>query len=191
MRIYLAGERANSRFAAVRNQAAAVSTRHVKRRLFSFYRHGFSNVNYLRDPRTGLSEAIADAQKRGCDLMLDSGAFTAFTKGVTIPCDEYARYVNKYRHAFSVCASIDVIGRDIASAQGSFRNLVKLRRLGADVLPIWHVREGEDVLDYYVQDGEPYIGIGGMVPEKGRAYLQRRLDHVWANYLTNADGRQR
>lgn len=199
MKIYLAGERAAiATTAAIRrlggDAAAAVWTQSVKRRLFSFYYHGFSGAAFEQDPTTGLSTAIADSVSFGWELFLDSGAFTAFTKGATIPVKEYAEYIRKTEKVWSVCSSLDAIGRgevnsveQLESARQSWRYFDELRSLGARVQPVWHVREPVKVLQVYVDQGHDYIFIGGMVPETTQ-WLMQRLDDVWSNVLTRKDG---
>lgn len=195
MKIYLAGERAATATDIDRlGGGAAVWTKHVKRRLFSFYYHGYSGANFEKDPKTGLSLAITDSIKFGWDLFLDSGAFTAFTKGVEIPLEEYAQYVKNNRKIWTVCSSLDAIGRgeydsaeQLGFARQSWQYFDRLRHLGADVFPVWHVREPLSVLRHYVDAQYPYILIGGMVPETTQA-LRQRLDVAWGTILTHKDG---
>ena len=195
MKIYLAGERAQiSTSAALRRvggeAVASIWTKHVRRRLFSFYYHGLEGQNFEKDPDTGLSTAIEDSIKFGWDLFLDSGAFTAFTKGVQIPEREYAIYINKCakRNIWTVCSSLDAIGKDIEAARKSYKYFRYLhRKAGLDVKPVFHVREPDNVLRAYLDEGHEYILIGGMVPESTRD-LRELLDHFWMKYLTNADG---
>lgn len=200
MKIYLAGERAAmATTAAIRrlggDAAASLWTKNVRRRLFSFYYHGFSGASYDRDPETGLSIAISDSIAFGWDLFLDSGAFTAFTKGVTISVDEYAEYVRTCakKKIWTVASSLDAIGHGRQAAVDSWILFDKLRRLGARVQPVWHVREPTYVLRKYVDmcadnpDWDNYIFIGGMVPESTQT-LRQILDDVWTKILTNEDG---
>lgn len=202
MKIYLAGERAAmATTAAIRRlggeQAAAVWTKGVKRRLFSFYYHGFDEKLYEVDKETGLSTAIADAVSFGWELFLDSGAFTAFTKGAEIGVDEYAAYIRKTQKYWKTCSSLDAIGRgatdspeQLASARESYSYFLKLRKRGAKVQPVYHVREPKKVLETYVNEGHDYIFIGGMVPES-TPWLMQRLDDLWDSVLTNKDGTKR
>ena len=59
-----------------------------------------------------------------------------------------------------------------------------------NVLPVHHVRDNNNWLQRYIEEGYDYICLGGMVPETPQ-YLKEWLDHVWHNYLTNADGTRR
>lgn len=202
MKIYLAGERAAmATTAAIRRlggeQAAAVWTKGVRRRLFSFYYHGFDSKLYELDETTGLSTAIADALSFGWELFLDSGAFTAFTKGAEIGVDDYAAYIRKTQNTWTTCSSLDAIGRgdtdspeQLASARESYRFFVQLKNRGAKVQPVYHVREPKKVLETYVKEGHDYIFIGGMVPES-TPWLMQRLDDLWDSILINKDGTAR
>lgn len=202
MKIYLAGERAAmATTAAIRRlggeQAAAVWTKSVKRRLFSFYYHGFDSKLYETDKETGLSTAIADSVSFGWELFLDSGAFTAFTKGAQIGVEEYAEYIKKTQAVWKTCSSLDAIGRgdmdsqeQLESARQSYRYFDQLTQLGAKVQPVYHVREPPRVLEAYIDRGHDYIFIGGMVPETTQ-WLMQRLDDLWERILTDKDGRAR
>lgn len=174
MKIYLAGEREGSR-----NDTINI-WRNAKRRLFSYYYHGF---------KTGgrPSQHIDGARQMDLDLFLDSGAFTAFTKKETIPVEEYATFVKSTRSYWSVCSSLDVIGSGDEAAAASYRVMRELHALGADVIPVFHVREPDAWLEKYIAEGHEYIAIGGMVPES-TSWLMDRLDGLWGTILTHSDG---
>lgn len=171
MKLYLAGEREGSKNDSINVWANA------KRRLFSFFYHGFRN---------GGTPTVHVEGARHLDLFLDSGAFTAFTKKETIPPRLYADYMKRTEGYWSVCSSLDVIGSGESAAQASYDVFCELRSLGADVIPVFHVREPDHWLHRYVEEGYPYIAIGGMVPESSR-WLKGRLDGLWGNILTSAE----
>lgn len=187
MKIYLAGERQAT---AIRYKTEEglerVWTKYVKRRLFSYYYHGYPGHNY-KQSRPGVSIDIDDALASEWDLFLDSGAFTAFTKGVEIPVEQYARYVKWSARAWTACSSLDAIGKGEAAAQKSYDYFRRLRDLGANVQPVFHVREPDHWLQRYIDEDWDYIFIGGMVPETTR-WLMMRLDGLWDSILTNEDG---
>lgn len=174
MKIYLAGEREGSR-----NDTINI-WRNAKRRLFSYYYHGYKTGG---NP----SQHIEGAREMDLELFLDSGAFTAFTKKEKIPVEQYANFVKRTRAYWSVCSSLDVIGHGEEAAAASHRVLQELHRLGADVIPVFHVREPDHWLERYIAEGHEYIAIGGMVPES-TPWLMDRLDGLWGNVMTNPDG---
>lgn len=174
MKIYLAGEREGSR-----NDTINI-WRSARRRLFSYYYHGFK----LGGVPSG---HIAGAREMGLDLFLDSGAFTAFTKKETIPVEAYAEFVKSTRDHWSVCSSLDVIGQGDEAARASYGVMRQLHSLGADVIPVFHVREPDSWLEKYIAEGHEYIAIGGMVPE-ATPWLMDRLDGLWGTIMTHKDG---
>lgn len=195
MKIYLAGER-DQNIEEMRRRSGtdligSIWTQYVKRRLFSYYYHGYKGSNFKKDKKTGLSVPIAEAVEFKWDLFLDSGAFTAFTKGAVIPIEEYAEYVmqTKAQGIWTTCSSLDAIGQGREAAVQTYKFFARLRNLGADVQPVFHVREPDEALKYYVDSGEwDYLFIGGMVPETTQ-WLKIRLDSLWAKILTDKDGR--
>lgn len=181
MKIYLAGER----------QAAGPDPNtaplwlqggRVKRRLFSYFYHNQAG----NAPDTDILTSV----KLGLDLFLDSGAFTAFTKKVTIQPGSYAQFIKNSRDIWTTCSSLDAIGRGDAAALASYENLKTLESLGVSTCPVFHVREPDNWLKRYVDEGYPYIFIGGMVPETTE-WLLERLDILWQDILVDGNGRAR
>ena len=160
MKVYLAGEQ----FEGVKDK--------VKRRLFSYW-YNQSSANDVEDAITAGVE----------DCFLDSGAFTAFTKGVEISPKIYSQYIQKYSHLFTVCSSLDAIG----DPSKSYALLKELEDLGAVVSPVYHAREDISWLEKYLSEGYEYIFIGGMVPETTQ-WLKGWLDDLFGGPLTNDNG---
>lgn len=191
MKIYLAGERtATATATAIERQigdAASIWTEGVKRRLFSFYYHGFSAGGKFEKGTRGISAAIEDGFNRGWDLFLDSGAFTGWSQKKEISVSEYARYVKWSKRIWTVCSSLDFIGRGEEAARKSYTYFRQLKEAGAEVAPVFHVREPDHWLQRYIDEGHDYILLGGMVAESGR-WLEPRLDGLWNTILTASDG---
>lgn len=117
--------------------------------------------------------------------MLDSGAFSVWSQGVTIDVNEYAEWATAYvaesptqvlitnldvipgslegRHASQV-GSVSAEDRARAVAQG-FRNADSLREYGLPVIEVYHRHEPLSVLDAIVERRRPgeLIGLGGLV----------------------------
>lgn len=151
----------------------------VRRRLFSYYYHGFNNGNKP-------SPHVLHAAETGRELFLDSGAFTAFSKGAEIAIDQYAAFIHDTHNLWTVRSSLDAIG----NAAKSYDYLKQLEALGCKVQPVFHAREDVSWLVKYLDAGYDYIFIGGMVPETTQ-WLTGWLDDLFNNYLTNADGAPR
>ena len=193
MKVYLAGERsfkgATPTVSRPGEEAGAglLARPPVRRRLVSYHYHGFSGYPFQRDPETGLSAAIVEAKRFGCDLLLDSGAYTVSKRHTHIPPWEFAEYVELTQSTWTAVSSLDTIGRGEKAARSSYDMFTWLRRHGAKVQPVWHVREPERWLLRYLDEGHDYIFIGGMVGER-TPWLKGKLDTVWTNHLTDLDG---
>jgi len=92
-------------------------------------------------------------------IFIDSGAYSAFTQGVTINIREYAEWVKRWKHLITTYSNLDVIG----SAEQTQVNQSRLHDFGLDPLPVFHVGEPWQYLEHYIERYK-YIALGGMVP---------------------------
>ena len=125
----------------------------------------------------------------GVKLFIDSGAFTAYTKGIEIDLGEYVDYCFKNADIIEHISVLDRIDFDnpARAIKETYRNLLEMERRGLkDVVPTYHIGEPEEVLDHYVKNYS-YISIGGMVGVSLRRTMFA-LDRIWHLYLTNSDG---
>lgn len=119
------------------------------------------------------------------DLMIDSGAFTADTKGVRISLEDYADFLRKFGPKLRPVAaiSLDVIG----DGKGSYKNWRLLTRSGVQVLPVYHLGTDEKWLLRYLEECD-YVAIGAIANVNTRARLIG-LDYVWKTYLLDSSGK--
>lgn len=130
-------------------------------------------------------------------FFLDSGAYSAWSRGTVIDLDEYCAFIRHNIELIEVYASLDVIPgvpgqnatekqRDEAAEQ-SWKNYLYMQREGLDPLPVYHYGENPRYLERMLEYGCPYIGIGGLVGipgERRRVWLDRVFDR-----LTNDEGK--
>lgn len=139
------------------------------------YIHKQSSVNKIR--------------RDGVKVFLDSGAFSAFTKGVDVDMKGYCRYIQENADIIETvdgvqCASVlDGIGDPLKTWQ----NQLAMESLGVRPLPCFHYGEDERYLDWYIER-YPYITLGGMVPIS-TPQLIHWLDRLWERHLTDGAGR--
>lgn len=117
---------------------------------------------YLSGAR--LCEALAWPFPR----FLDSGAFTAATRGAPVDLDRYIDFCHTHRGDFNPYAALDVLGNETLT----HANLVRMRSAGLDPLPTWHITSSHAALRAIVSEGR-YFAIGGMVGM--RTKLRRHL----------------
>lgn len=169
MRVYLAGEFNPGGLAKIDKLEQFYGI--CKHRLFSYHYHPKEN-----DPE------IHEYNRRGIDLFLDSGAYTAFTQGVAIDIDAYASYIRANKFFYPV-ANLDVIGDTGAKSYTNMEYLIG--KVGADVImPVFHLQDNIEWLHTLLAEGHKYIALGGMVG--ARDVVWAWLDKVWEHLVDDA-----
>jgi hypothetical protein len=152
------------------------------------HEHGCLLLSQLNE-RKNIMDWIELLKNRSSNLKLfiDSGAFSAWTKGKVIDIEEYISFINTYKDYFTVCASVDTIPgkprssvlptqEDIDhSAEQTWNNFLYMRSKMEDpdkLLYTFHI--GEDIkfltraLEYKDTGGPiKYIALGGLVGKPG------------------------
>ena len=124
-------------------------------------------------------------------IFVDSGAFSAYTLGITIDLPTYCDYIKRNLDIIRVedgvvmASVLDGIGDPLQTWQ----NQHAMEALGAKPLPCFHAGEDERYLEWYVKNYE-YITLGGMVGSSTKQ-LCVWLDRMWEKYLTDGSGRPR
>ena len=99
------------------------------------------------------------------EILLDSGAYSAFTKGKSISLMDYAGYIERNAQELSGYVSLDVIRDDFVTR--SYYNI--LRGKGFAPIPVYHYGESTDTLRFYAEHGETTIALGNTVPIRDKA----------------------
>lgn len=132
------------------------------------------------------NQSRVDAMRRdGVKIFLDSGAFSAYTQGVTINLDEYCAYIRRNLDIIDIASVLDAVG----NPEKTLANQKAIESNGLSVLPCYHYGEPESYLSTYIDNYE-YITIGGMVPV-GKVQLRPWLDRIWSKFLCRPDGSPR
>ena len=142
--------------------------------------HAVPGANMLCafSPNTKMASHL---QGRNNDMFLDSGAFTAFTKGKTIDIDEYIAFIKQTKKLWNIYAGLDVIGNAAASS----KNMRYMESKGLSPLPTFHFQSPEKDLKKLI-DNYPYIALGGLVPiARQRSMIQAWLDYCFSIIKTN------
>lgn len=136
----------------------------------------------------GKQRYVDDMRSNGARIFLDSGAFSAYTLGITLNVKEYCDYITR---------NLDIIRKDdnaimasvldgIGDPLQTWRNQMEMEARGFRPLPCFHAGEDEKYLEYYVANYD-YITLGGMVGSSTKQ-LSVWLDRVWNNYLLDGSG---
>lgn len=118
------------------------------------------------------------------DLFLDSGAFSAWSKGHEIDIDDYADFIEEYKDYLTVYANLDVIG----DPEATYKNQKYLEdERGLAPLPCFHFNTDIKFLNRYLDEGYEYLALGGMVGTPSKK-LMPWLDEMFSKHLTDAKG---
>ncbi len=125
------------------------------------------------------------------ELFLDSGAYSAWTKGVTVDLEKYAAFILANKGAFAVVANLDVIpggpGRIPSSAEiekaaeEGWENWLTLTKMlcPAGIVPLHTYHRGENIRWLKRLMGEAdYFGIGGLALKIGTSAKRAYLDEI-------------
>lgn len=99
------------------------------------------------------------------EIMLDSGAYSAWTKGKGIALTDYMKYIEENKEYISSYVNLDVFGDN----EMSFDYYSIMKRKDFNPVPV--VQYGDDHmkwLERYYQLGERFIALGGTVPIKNK-----------------------
>lgn len=111
------------------------------------------SYHYFKDVDMG---AIASW---GCRTIGDSGAFSAMSTGAPIDREEFHRWAARWERDLFWTAALDVIG----DQQATQRNWQAAQDDGLNLVPTVHYGSAPTALDWYVDRGVDFIGLGGMV----------------------------
>jgi len=126
---------------------------------------------------------MADAVKlrAACIAMfLDSGAFTAWTRGTPIDLGAYLAFVEAHGAMWDHVAALDSID-DWRQSVANWRAM--LDRSARPVVPVYHEGEPIEVLDDYVA-GAPYVGIGRTEGRRSKRKTLELYDDVFNRHPT-------
>lgn len=180
MRLYVAGLYASNFDLHGRIYASLEPHEKADRKAAEFI---LESYHYVKIPRL-----VQRMRADGAKVFLDSGAFTAFTKGVEVNLEDYCKYVVDNQDLIiqddgQLCFSVlDAIG----DAQATYDNQIRMERLGARPLPCYHYGEDPRWLEWYIHN-YPYVTIGGMVPISKQELIPW-LDRLWSTILTDGAG---
>ena len=110
--------------------------------------------SYANPPSKNLLKLIRSYE--GTEIMLDSGGFSAWSKGQEIDIYKYIDYIKKNK--IELYFNLDVIG----DVEGTKRNQKIMEDNGLNPIPVFHYGEPFEYLDWLVERYD-YIGLGGTV----------------------------
>lgn len=166
-------------------------------------------ASYHMDSKSVYKHFIDDGyldDSENARLMIDSGAFTIWnSNGSPIDVRDYAKYCqdmvnHKFQPKELTFINLDVIpNRNSSSSEiqqcvdeGKENFLYLAKTVGVEhILPVIHLGENMDLIDFYLNEGSTYIAIGGLVGAHGSAKDRFILDvfrHLPDNFKVHGLG---
>ena len=107
---------------------------------------------------------------------LDSGAFSAFTKGIQINIQDYIDFIKGEKGIFAHYSVLDEIG----DAEKTLKNQRIMEKQKLNPVPCFHHGEDFKFLKQYCDNYE-YIALGGLVPlSRRRGVLKEHLSNCFS-----------
>jgi hypothetical protein len=159
---------------------------------FYFVFTGASSVEYevvsdLRPPRLLLSfhyfrtKRLDDVVERlGYNplILLDSGAYSAHTKGKNFSVLDYMSFIKQNSHHIERYIALDVVG----DSELTHMYYLMMRSKGFDPIPVFHYGENRSYLERYLKKGEKYIALGGTVGIKDKKKVADWINSLARQY---------
>tara|TARA_R100000700_G_C3133189_1_gene117583 strand:- start:108 stop:845 length:738 start_codon:yes stop_codon:yes gene_type:complete len=110
------------------------------------------------------------------NFMLDSGGFSAYTRGIVIDINDYIGFVIKNKNIISDYFVLD----DITDYKKTMENQKYMETKGLTPIPCYHTGEPLSVLEYYCKNYD-YISLGDLVPyARSKKKLIQILDNCFS-----------
>lgn len=112
------------------------------------------------------------------EILLDSGAFSAYSKGRNISLIDYIDFIRAHEEVIDRYIALDVIGDpDITQAYYEI-----MRSKGISPIPVFHFGGDFRYLDYYVERGETLIALGGSAMIRNKQTVAAWIAEVNSRY---------
>lgn len=120
------------------------------------------------------------------NFFLDSGAFSAWNRGVEIDIDDYINYIIENKEYIDVYANLDVIG----DAEKTYKNQKYMESKGLTPLPVYHTnKESLEWLEKYIKEGYTYVAMGGVAGKDiSVSQIQGLFDVIFSRYICDRNG---
>lgn len=111
-------------------------------------------------------------------ILLDSGAWSAYTQNKRIDFKKYIDYIDEYKECISEYVVLDEIG----DSEISLWSYLVMKRKGLSPIPVYHYGEDMKYLDEYIKRGEKRIAFGGTVLEKDKKKVALATQEILRKY---------
>ena len=113
-------------------------------------------------------------RRKEYELLIDSGAFTAFQKNFSYTVQDYISWISKTKLAPDKYIQLDVIGDE----QATVKNLDITLQAGQNPIPVFTRGSKLSTLEYMYKQA-PMVAVGGLVGSRNRnGYVKWVMNHI-------------
>lgn len=130
-----------------------------------------------------------NGRKPAVDVVIDSGAYSAWNSGNPIDLDEYCEFLEANANWIGDYVALDVINPESPedAAAASFKNYQIMRKRGLKPIPVFHAKEDVKWLHKYLDAGADYIGLAATSLRNKNFAADRWYELMWC-HLVNHNG---
>lgn len=132
----------------------------------------------------------------GIKILIDSGAFSTWTKGEKIDIRRYAKFLHKHHDRLFGYFNLDVIPGSVGkpgdldnveeSAKESYKNFEFLLDQGLEPIPVFHAGERIYWLEKIIDSGANYIALAPLMIGSNKVAQKHWLDLVWSRLINQS-----
>jgi hypothetical protein len=153
---------------------------------------------FIKNPAKLISLIVGEGNDLPKRIILDSGAFSVWSKGDTVPLKDYANFCVKFRDLLPKEIELNVVNLDVLpgvwghvpskemiaeSAEKGWQNMLHLESLGLKVIHVFHQHEDFAILDKLKAHSD-YIGIS----PANDVSMKEKMDWLNKVFLNLKDG---
>jgi hypothetical protein len=135
-------------------------------------------LSYFYFKNKQLKEYIEKIGYHPEEILLDSGAYSAWTKGKNISPIDYMNYIATNAEYITEYIMIDVIGEPDLTLK--YYEIMKLK--GLNPIPVFHYGLDETYLKLYIAEGNDHIALGNTVPVKDKSKVAEWVNDLIKRY---------
>jgi len=153
---------------------------------------------FIKRPEKLIELIVGDGTRLPERIILDSGAFSVWSKGDTVSLDDYAEFCVRFKELLPPGIELNVVNLDVLpgkwgfvptaeqiaeSAEKGWQNMLHLESLGLKVIHVFHQHEDFAILERLAKHSD-YIGIS----PANDVSIQQKLDWLNKVFLYLKDG---
>jgi hypothetical protein len=112
------------------------------------------------------------------EILLDSGAYSAFTKGKSVNILDYMEYIKANRDFISCYIAMDVIGDSFTTK--AFYDLMRAKEFVP--VPVFHYGDDYSTMDHYVASGALSVALGNTARIRDKNLVAKWCEEVHSKY---------